>query len=133
MLASLYRKKSSVLKVGQYLLSTVETSLEDLLSLGILSYQAPSGARSPSRSLRLEISKSYQILLPEAIRLTDAFGYSDWELDRYAPLIMLFLCFNVYNDWPVPSVSMMDASTKSCGEGRRRSPSISLRSQRVMK
>ena len=73
------------LMTGQYLLSTVEGALEDVLSLGVLSHQASKGANSPARSLRLEILDLYQALLPEAVSLTDAFGFSDWELDRFVP------------------------------------------------
>ena len=67
----------------QHVFSTIETSLEDLLSLGIVTHSASTELRSPSHSLRLEITASYGQLLPEAIALTDAFGYSDWELDRF--------------------------------------------------
>ena len=68
--------------MAQYLLSLVENSLEDTLSLGVLSRQAFKSDYSPPHALRLEILRLYEALLPEAIALTDAFGYSDWELDR---------------------------------------------------
>ncbi|KAF8153565.1 peroxisomal oxidase [Mycena galopus ATCC 62051] len=67
-----------------YLLTTVESSLVDLLSFGLFR-AAPTGnpprSRDPTRVLRLAIAELCRELLPEAIGLTDAFGFSDWELD----------------------------------------------------
>ena len=38
----------------------------------------------PFLSLPAEVrNKIYSHLLPESIGLTDAFGFSDWELDRF--------------------------------------------------
>lgn len=69
----------------QYLLTTVESALVDLLSFGLFRV-APaddsSRSRDPTRALRLAIAALCGELLPEAIGLTDAFGFSDWELDR---------------------------------------------------
>ncbi|KAF7343923.1 Acyl-coenzyme A oxidase [Mycena venus] len=67
-----------------YLLTTVESSLVDLLSFGLFR-ATPTGnpprSRDPTRALRLAIAGLCGELLPEAIGLTDAFGFSDWELD----------------------------------------------------
>ncbi|KAF8872784.1 acyl-CoA dehydrogenase/oxidase C-terminal [Mucidula mucida] len=58
-----------------YLLSTIESSLGDFLELGIL---RPLHAKEIRKALR---KVSEVDILPEAIGLTDAFGWSDWELD----------------------------------------------------
>ncbi|KAJ6477780.1 peroxisomal oxidase [Mycena sanguinolenta] len=67
-----------------YLLTTVESSLVDLFSFGLFR-ASPTGdpprSRDPSRALRLAIAGLCGELLPEAIGLTDAFGFTDWELD----------------------------------------------------
>ncbi|KAJ7257516.1 peroxisomal oxidase [Mycena haematopus] len=67
-----------------YLLTTVESSLVDLLSFGLFR-GSPTGnpprSRDPTRALRLAIAELCAELLPDAIGLTDAFGFSDWELD----------------------------------------------------
>ncbi|KAK0476960.1 peroxisomal oxidase [Armillaria novae-zelandiae] len=57
-----------------YLLSTVEGSLTDFLTFDLIK-------GSQAKSLRRAISKLCQELLPNAIGFTDAFGFSDWELD----------------------------------------------------
>ncbi|KAK0433149.1 peroxisomal oxidase [Armillaria borealis] len=57
-----------------YLLSTVEGSLTDFLTFDLIK-------GGQTKSLRRAISKFCQELLPNAIGLTDAFGFSDWELD----------------------------------------------------
>ncbi|KAF9456699.1 acyl-CoA dehydrogenase/oxidase C-terminal [Collybia nuda] len=66
-----------------YLLTTVEGGLVDLLSFGL--FRAPSntesGSRDPARSLRLAIKQLCLELLPNAIGLSDVFGFTDWELD----------------------------------------------------
>ncbi|KAI5121476.1 hypothetical protein M0805_003932 [Coniferiporia weirii] len=64
-----------------YLLSTVETAMADILSFNIISSRLTGRGREPLKALRLEIASLCAELLPEAISLTDAFGYSDWELD----------------------------------------------------
>ena len=46
------------------------------MSLSIVSTRA-------ADALRLEVARLCKELLPEAIALSDAFGYTDWELDRY--------------------------------------------------
>ena len=51
----------------------------DLLSFDVL---RSNGSGDVSRPLRLAIRKACEDILPEAIGLTDAFGFSDWELDR---------------------------------------------------
>lgn len=57
-----------------YLLSTVEGSLTDFLTFDLIK-------GGQTKSLRRTISRLCQELLPNAIGLTDAFGFSDWELD----------------------------------------------------
>lgn len=65
----------------QYLLTTLEASVADILSFGVL--RSPSGAApgDVTRTLRLAIQHVCKALLPEAIGLTDAFAFTDWELD----------------------------------------------------
>ncbi|KAJ3503355.1 hypothetical protein NLJ89_g8475 [Agrocybe chaxingu] len=64
-----------------YLLTTVEGGLTDLLSFGVIGPGSGSKLQDPTRSLRLAIKSLCEELLPEAIGLTDAFGFTDWELD----------------------------------------------------
>jgi acyl-CoA oxidase len=63
----------------------VEGGLTDLLSFGIIRPTA-SGAsvatKDPTRPVRLAVKQLCEELLPEAIGLTDAFGFTDWDLDR---------------------------------------------------
>ncbi|KAI0698287.1 peroxisomal oxidase [Cytidiella melzeri] len=64
-----------------FLLTTLENALLDLLSFDLL---PPPGGReidSGVRTLRMAVKRQYSRLLPEAIGLVDAFGFSDWELD----------------------------------------------------
>jgi acyl-CoA oxidase len=63
-----------------YLLTTVEASVTDLLSFGV-SLSGSSGGKDETRGLRLAIKKLCTELIPHAIGLTDAFGFTDWELD----------------------------------------------------
>ncbi|KAJ7857076.1 peroxisomal oxidase [Mycena olivaceomarginata] len=69
---------------GKFLLTTVESSLVDLLSFGLFR-ATPTGnpprSRDPTHALRLAIAGLCGELLPDMIGLTDAFGFSDWELD----------------------------------------------------
>jgi acyl-CoA oxidase len=60
----------------------VETSLVDLLSFGLIG-AASEDTNDPTRSLRMEITELCLTLLPNVIGLSDAFGFTDWELDRY--------------------------------------------------
>ena len=53
----------------------------DVLSFGLL--PRPAGA-DPLRGLRQAISMLCNKLLLKATRLTDAFGFTYWQLDRYA-------------------------------------------------
>ncbi|TBU22641.1 peroxisomal oxidase [Dichomitus squalens] len=62
-----------------HLLTAVESGLVDILSFGLLGEAGPGG--DPSRSLRVAIKGLCEELLPEAIGLSDGFGFSDWELD----------------------------------------------------
>ncbi|KAI0369512.1 acyl-CoA oxidase [Pilatotrama ljubarskyi] len=66
-----------------HLLTTLESGLVDLLSFGLLSTSVVASAREadPSRGLRMAIKQLCIELLPEAIALTDGFGFGDWELD----------------------------------------------------
>ncbi|KAF5366862.1 hypothetical protein D9757_011921 [Collybiopsis confluens] len=81
-------KKQDVGVLGRlyllFLQTTVESALSDLLSFSLLRIQNPSrigASRDPTRGLRMAIAKNCLALLPEAIGLTDAIGFSDWELD----------------------------------------------------
>ena len=69
----------------------MEGALVDLLSFGVIrpttttTYEEgspPSYPQDPTRAVRLAIQRTCQELLPEIIGLTDAFGFTDWELDR---------------------------------------------------
>jgi len=55
-----------------------------MLLLGLIPPMTPqgSGSRNTVVSLRQNISQICLELVPQAIGLTDAFGFSDWELDR---------------------------------------------------
>ncbi|ESK95258.1 acyl- oxidase [Moniliophthora roreri MCA 2997] len=68
-----------------YLLTTIESSLTDFLSFGLLRFPSRDGpathSRDPTRGLRLIIASLCEDLLPNAIGLTDAFGFTDWDLD----------------------------------------------------
>ena len=64
----------------QHLLTTAEGGLVDILSFGLLGPSTPGS--DPTRELRLAIKKHCEELLPEAIGLSDGFGFTDWELDR---------------------------------------------------
>lgn len=52
----------------------------DLLSVGLIRH---TGAGDPTQDLRLAIKALCVEVLPNVIGLTDAFGFSDWSLDRY--------------------------------------------------
>ncbi|KXN92550.1 Putative peroxisomal acyl-coenzyme A oxidase 1.2 [Leucoagaricus sp. SymC.cos] len=67
-----------IIKIVQYLLTTLEIGIVDLLSFGAL---GASNGRDVTRTLRLAIKNLCTELLPEVIGLTDAFGFTDWELD----------------------------------------------------
>ncbi|KAM0754099.1 acyl-CoA oxidase [Meredithblackwellia eburnea MCA 4105] len=68
-----------------YVLSTIEAALPDLLEFGVIK-PVPASASTdvtlagPIESLRAQINTLAQKILPEAIGLTDAFGFSDWDL-----------------------------------------------------
>ncbi|OCB91493.1 peroxisomal oxidase [Sanghuangporus baumii] len=64
-----------------YLLSTAEAALVDLLSLGVIATQSAVDKGGPAEMLRLEVARSCRELLPEAVSLSDAYGFTDWELD----------------------------------------------------
>jgi len=67
-----------------YLLTSVENALVDLLSFGLLPTSLSHRLHADgdcTRILRTVIQQQYLKLLPQTIGLTDAFGFSDWELD----------------------------------------------------
>ncbi|KAI0830358.1 acyl-CoA oxidase [Trametes gibbosa] len=64
-----------------HLLTTVELGLADVLSFGLLASSDDPPHADPSRALRIAIKGLCLDLLPEAIGLTDGFGFNDWELD----------------------------------------------------
>ncbi|KAG2145426.1 peroxisomal oxidase [Suillus bovinus] len=61
-----------------YLLTSAESALVDLLSVGLIRH---TGTGDPTQDLRLAIKALCLEVLPNAIGLTDAFGFSDWSLD----------------------------------------------------
>jgi acyl-CoA oxidase len=61
-----------------YLLTCAESALVDLLSVGLIRH---TGAGDPTQDLRLAVKALCTEVLPNAIGLTDAFGFSDWSLD----------------------------------------------------
>ena len=68
-------------------MTTVEGALVDLLSFGLMRPKAkygesPSSSIDPTRAVRLAIQRLCQELIPETIGLTDAFGFTDWDLNR---------------------------------------------------
>ena len=76
----------------QFLLHRVQKAVPALLELGIIASPpppsfAPSSAKSRAEGtpalevLRDALDKQARVLLPELVGLTDAFGFSDWELD----------------------------------------------------
>ncbi|KAF4588698.1 hypothetical protein EYR40_010251 [Pleurotus pulmonarius] len=62
-----------------HLLTTVESGLVDILSFGLL--PASEQGRDPTLALRKAVKALCQELLPEAVGLTDAFGFTDFELN----------------------------------------------------
>ncbi|THU89410.1 peroxisomal oxidase [Dendrothele bispora CBS 962.96] len=65
-----------------YLLSTIESSLADFLAFDLLRMSDADNSTSDAVFiLRRTIAEICSELLPEAIGLTDAFGFSDWELN----------------------------------------------------
>lgn len=61
-----------------YLLTSAESALVDLFSVGLIRHM---GAGDPTQDLRLAIKALCVEVLPNVIGLTDAFGFSDWSLD----------------------------------------------------
>ncbi|KAG1844706.1 peroxisomal oxidase [Suillus subluteus] len=61
-----------------YLLTCAESALVDLLSVGLIRH---TGAGDPTQDLRLVVKALCIEVFPNAIGLTDAFGFSDWSLD----------------------------------------------------
>ena len=68
----------------QYNLSTLEGALPDLLEQGLISAPPSSSSttlNSPAESLRLAVAVHAVGLVPRVIGLTDAFGFTDYDLD----------------------------------------------------
>ncbi|KAG2145674.1 acyl-CoA dehydrogenase/oxidase C-terminal [Suillus cothurnatus] len=61
-----------------YLLACAESALVDLLSVGLTRH---TGAGDPTQDLRLAVKALCIEVLPNAIGLISAFGFSDWSLD----------------------------------------------------
>ena len=74
----------------------MEGALVDLLSFGVIcpttttTYEEGSPPQDPTRVVRLAIQRTCQELLPDIVGLTDAFGFTDWELDRLVPPFSFF-------------------------------------------
>ncbi|PFH50109.1 hypothetical protein AMATHDRAFT_61772 [Amanita thiersii Skay4041] len=85
MMSSLDLPEKDAVVVGKlyllYLLTTVEGGLVELLSFGVIRPATGNMPNDPTRSLRMTIERLCLELLPNAIGLTDAFGFTDWELD----------------------------------------------------
>jgi hypothetical protein len=58
---------------SSFLLTTLEASLDVLFSICLV---------EDVRPLRLEIKRVCEGLLPDAVGMTDGFGFSDWEVRR---------------------------------------------------
>lgn len=74
----------------------MEGALVDLLSFGVMRSTViygeplPSYSVDPTRAVRLAIQRLCQDLLPEIIGLTDAFGFTDWDLDRQVTILSAY-------------------------------------------
>jgi len=62
---------------------TIETSLADFVTFDLLRVLSSEISSDAVSALRYAIAQICSELLPEAIGLTDAFGFSDWELNRF--------------------------------------------------
>jgi len=60
-----------------------------MMSFGLIDSSARD-IKDPTRGLRMEIAGLCLTLLPNAIGLSDAFSLTDWELDRYDLLQILY-------------------------------------------
>ena len=107
-------------------MTTVESALVDLLSFGLMRPKAiygespSSSSIDPTRAVRLAIQLLCQELLPETIGLTDAFGFTDWDLDR----LVVITCASFNNHVAFFSVRwefIMERCTKLSGSVHRRS------------
>ena len=80
-------------------MTTVEGALVDLLSFGLVRPKAiygessPSSSIDPTRAVRFATQRLCQELIPDAIGLTDAFGFTDWDLDRLVIYSLLLAHF----------------------------------------
>ena len=88
----------------------------DILSFGLLGPSTPGS--DPTRELRLAIKKHCEELLPEAIGLSDGFGFTDWELDR---LVRNLTLHGMHTKgrciWTVLSGSTTETYMRACGRG----------------
>ena len=81
---------------SQYLVTTVEGALVDLLTFGLVHPKAiyresPLSSMDPTHAMHLAIQCLCQELIPETIGLTNAFEFMDWDLDRLI-IFLLFTC-----------------------------------------
>jgi hypothetical protein len=105
----------------------VETSLVDLLSLGLIG-AVSQDTNDSTNSLRVEIAELCLTLLPNVIGLSDAFGFTDWELDRYYPVTSVYVGFDSTNClYQVPLEYMMGEYMNPYGIGFMQSPLIHRR------
>ena len=88
-------------------MTSLESAVGDLFAFGLLDCKAAGWdgnkmmvARDPARPLRLTIDQLCLEILPEAIGLSDAFGFSDWELDRWAAFLTDCL-FDSFHEVPL--------------------------------
>lgn len=112
------------LMLRQYLLVTIESSLTDLLSFGLR--LAPPNSVDPTNPLRMAVSRLCLELLPESIALSDAFGLTDWELDRYVYKCLLSMFEIHISVLSVLLAVTMDECMMHFGRGLKLSHSTSL-------
>lgn len=89
----------------------METGLVDLLSFGLIG----TDTNDTTRSLRTEIAELCLALLPNGIGLSDAFGLTDWELDRYDLTINSMSACSTFCPSQVPLGYMTGVYTKPYG------------------
>ena len=78
----------------------LESALVDLLSFALISTPSHANQDDVSLPLRKEIQRLCLALLPQAVALSDAFGFSDWELDRYVHMSNRSITCFAENDIP---------------------------------
>lgn len=99
----------------------MESGLADVLSFNLLSRSGSEGVSlgpaDPSRALRVAIKQACLDILPEAVGLTDGFGFNDWELDRYGFRFSHYFSDIFQRRYAVHSVRMTVMRMKRCGRG----------------